>query len=111
MRAGGAKYTKQYWGIFFFVFGLETDFLQELLTRTGNLNEASRAELDILCSFTIPATLLASGSDSLEQHMQRWLEGVASSVPDQDFASCSNLAGLFCRASMDFTPVRHRVAL
>ncbi|BDA47188.1 hypothetical protein COCOBI_10-0330 [Coccomyxa sp. Obi] len=85
--------------------------LQEVLSRTGNLSEASRADLDMLCSFTIPASLLASGGDSLEGHMQRWLEGVSSSAPDQTVASCSNLAAMFHRVSMEVIPCKHRVAL
>lgn len=97
--------------VVFFVVDDETDVLQEFLARTGNLSEASRDDLDILCSFTIPAALLASGGDGLERHMQRWLEGFPSSAPDQAVASCSNLAALCSRVHMEIIPCRHRVAL
>ncbi len=84
---------------------------QEVLKRTGRLNAASRADIDILCSFTIPVALLASGGDSLEQNLQRWLEGVSCTARNQAVASCSHLAALFDWVSMEITPCRQRVAL
>ncbi len=88
--------------------------LQEAVGKAGSLSASSRADLDVLCSFTVPADLLSNGDIDAKLHLQNWVQGLCQgtnggSAPNQDARSLMGTLWGPVRVEADVS--RHHVVL
>ena len=75
------------------------------MAEAGSISASSRADLDILCSFTVPAELLCSGANDVVQHLQEWGKEIGQGM------SNGLLATLWDRVRVEVSVSRHTVVL
>ncbi|KAK9905710.1 hypothetical protein WJX75_004967 [Coccomyxa subellipsoidea] len=54
--------------------------LQRAVAKVGSISASSRADLDVLCSFTVPAELLSGGGADLDHRLEGWVKGIAGGM-------------------------------